>query len=97
MIIRLFRATRADHLLCATGGSVPKMDEDTPEIAVVFLNAVVQRPNVRLIEKPQDMLLELTAAFTRNNFHEGDAFRNRLLYNPVQLFVDLTAVVVDVV
>ena len=73
------------------------MNEDTPEIAVVFLNAVIQRPTMRLIEKPQDMLLELAAAFTRNNFHQGDTFRNRLLNNPVQLLFDLAAVIVDVV
>ena len=73
------------------------MNEDTPEIAVIFLNAVIQRPNMRLIEKPQDMLLELTAAFARNNLHQGDAFRNCLLHHPVQLFFDLAAVIVDII
>jgi hypothetical protein len=77
--------------------SMPKMNEDTPEITVVFLNAVVQHPNMRLIEKPQNMLFELTAAFTRNNFHQGDPFCKRLLNDPVQLFVDLAAVIIDVV
>jgi hypothetical protein len=32
--------------------SMPEMDEDAPEIAIIFLNPVVQRSNVRLVEKP---------------------------------------------
>jgi hypothetical protein len=79
------------------GSSVPKMNENAPKIAIVFLDPVVERPNMRLVQKAQNMLLELTAAFTWNDFYQGNPLRDRLLDNPVQLFIDLLAAIVDIV
>jgi hypothetical protein len=39
---------------------VAKVDKDAPKVAVVFFKPVVERPNVRLIEKAQHSLLGLT-------------------------------------
>ena len=79
-----------------SGRSVPKMDEDAPEIAIVFLNAMVQRPNMRLIEKAQDMLLELPAAFTRDDLNQFNFPINGFFHNPIQFCIDLLATVVDI-
>ena len=76
---------------------VAKVDKDAPKVAVVFFKAVVERPNVGLIEKAQHPLLELTAALTGNNLNQGNPLVNRLLDNPVKLRLDPVIAVVDVV
>src|SRR5665648_318276 len=46
-----------------------KMDENSTEVFIIFLNPVVQLFNIGLIEKAQHSFLQLTATFTGNNFH----------------------------
>ena len=74
-----------------------KVDEDPPKVTVVFLDTMIERTNMPLIKKSQNVLLELTAAFARNNLHEGDPLGNRLLHNPVEFAVNLVAAIVDLV
>ena len=44
-----------------------EMHKNAAKIAIVFLHAVIQALDVRLVEKAQHMLLELPAAFTRDD------------------------------
>jgi hypothetical protein len=74
-----------------------EVDEDAPEVAIIFLDAVIECANMRLIEKPKYMLFELAAAFARNDLHQGNPLRNGLLHDPVQLGVNLIAPIIDVV
>ena len=74
-----------------------EMDKDTAEILVVLFDAMVQLADVRLIQKAQHFFLELPAAFARNNFDEINLFVNCFLHNSIELSVNLTAAIVDVV
>ena len=74
-----------------------KVDEDPPEVAVVFLDTMIEWANMSLIEKSQDVLLELTAALARNNLDEGNPLGHRLLNDPVEFTVKFVAAIVDLV
>jgi hypothetical protein len=73
------------------------MNENATKIFIVFLDAMVQLANVRLIQKAQDLLLELPAPFAGDNLDELNAFVARLLHDAVQFGVNLRAAIVDVV
>ena len=77
--------------------SVPKVDKDAAEVAVVLFHPVVQLADMRLIEETEDLFLELPAPFAGDDFDEIDLFVDRFLDDPVEFGIDLTAAVVDVV
>ena len=74
-----------------------EMDKDPPEILVVFLDAMIELANVALVKEAKHFLLELPAAFTRDDLDQRDAFVQGLLNDPIQLRIDLVASVVDFV
>ena len=74
-----------------------KMDEYTSKILIVFFEAMVERANVGLIEKAQDVLLQLAAAFAGDNFDQIDAAVHSFLDNSIEFFLDGISPVVDVV
>lgn len=76
---------------------VSEMNEYPAKVAVIFFKAVIERPDVGLIEKTQHPLFELAAAFARNNLDQGNPPVNCSLHNPVKFRLDPIAAVIDVV
>jgi len=73
------------------------MDEDPPEILVVFLNAVIERFDVFLLQKTQNALFELAAALAGDDLHYGDPLVERFPEDTVEFSVDGPALIKDVV
>jgi hypothetical protein len=73
------------------------MNEDASEVFVILLHTVIKRTYLWLVEKTQDTLLQLPAAFARNNLYQFDALVDCILHDAVEFDFDLVAVVVDVV
>jgi len=69
------------------------MNEDASEVFVILLHTVIKRAYLWLVEKTQDTLLQLPAAFARNNLYQFDALVDCILYNAVEFDFDLVAVV----
>lgn len=76
---------------------MPKMNKDASKILVVFLDAVIQLANARLIQKAQNFVLELSAAFAWDDFDEINFLVNGFLYDAIQFSVDFPAAIVNVV
>ena len=74
-----------------------EMDEDAPEIFVVLLDAMIQRPDVLLVEEAQHPLFELTAALAGDDLDEGGLLLDRLVDDAAQRTIDLVAPVENVV
>ena len=74
-----------------------EMDKDATKVAVVLFDAVIELADVGLIQKSQYLFLELPASFPGDNFDEINFLVERLLHNPIQLGVNLTTAVVNVV
>ena len=60
-----------------------EMNENAPEILVVFFDAMIELANVRLIQESQNLFLELPAAFARNDFDEIDFSVDSFLHDPI--------------
>ena len=73
------------------------MNKDAPKILIILLNPVIQLSDLLLVQKSEDALFELAAAFTGDDLYQGDAFFDRLLDDPVQFGINLSTTVVDVV
>ena len=79
-----------------SGGSLPaEVDEDPAEVVGVLVNAVVERLDLALVEKPKDALLQLTRSFARNDLDDLRLLGDRFIDDPSQGAVDLVALVVD--
>lgn len=76
---------------------VSEMNKYPAKVAVILFKAVIERPNVGLIEKTQHPLFELAAAFTRNDLDQRNPPVNCILHNPVEFRLDPVAAVIDVV
>jgi hypothetical protein len=50
----------------------PEMDEYPPVIFVILFDPVIQFFDMSLIEKSQNLLFELTAAFAGDDLDQGD-------------------------
>ena len=74
-----------------------EVDKDATKVAVVFLDAVVQGADMRLIQEAQDMLLELATAFAGNDLNQRDPLGNRLLHHTIKLALDPVAAIINVV
>ena len=74
-----------------------EMDKDAAKVAVVFFHSMIQFTNVRLVQEPQDLFLELSAALARDDLDKIDLLVDRLLHDPVEFGIDLAAAVIDVV
>lgn len=72
------------------------MNEYTPEILIVLFHTMIKLFNVSLIQKPQNLLLQLPTAFARDDLDEFDLPLNRFFNDPVEFRIDLVASVVDV-
>ena len=75
---------------------MPEMNKDAAKVLVVLFHSMIQLADVRLVQKPQDLFLELPAALARDDLHEIDLFVDRFLHDSVEFGVDLAAPVVDV-
>jgi hypothetical protein len=73
------------------------MDEDPAKVAIILFETMVQCTNMRLVQEAQHMLLELATAFTRDNFNQRNAFRNRFLHHPIELALDPIITIIDIV
>jgi hypothetical protein len=97
----LIRPVHLAWLVSAACGSAIRsefeVDKGTTEILVVLFDPVVQWADVRLIQKAQDFFLELPAAFAGNNLDQLNLLVKRGLHNAIELDVNLTAAIVDVV
>lgn len=72
------------------------MNEDTPEILVVFFDAVIHRFDMLLVEKSNHFFLQSSRSLPWNYLHEFDLLIHRFLYYAVEFGVDLPTLVVDV-
>jgi hypothetical protein len=54
------------------------VDEHSAEVVRVFLNPVIERLDVLLIEEPQNALLQLSGTLSRDDFDQGRLLRNGL-------------------
>lgn len=75
---------------------MPEVHEDSPEVLVVLLQAVIQTFDVLLFQKTNHLLLQLPAPLTGDDFHQCDAFLDRFLNHAVEFPVNLATAVVDV-
>ena len=73
------------------------MNEYPSKVLIVFFNAVVELLDMSLIQKAQDLLLELSAAFAWDDLNEFDLADNGFFDDAVQFRVNLIAFVVDLV
>src|SRR5215467_3781444 len=101
--------SRADHAIGGpwrrTGGgggcgsvlSPPEMDEEPPEVPGVFLDAMVERLDLLLLQEPEHPLLELPRALARDDLNQRSLLRHRLVDDRLQGPVDVLPAVVDVV
>lgn len=74
-----------------------EVDEDPPEIFVVFFQAVIEGTDVGLIEKAQDVLFQLAAALAGDDFDQIDAVVYSFLDDPIQFSLNAIPPIVDVV
>lgn len=74
-----------------------EMDKDATKVAIVFLDPVVQRADVGLVEETQNLFLERAAPFARNDLDQVYFAINRLVDNVVERGVDLLPAVVNIV
>ena len=76
---------------------MPEMNKDSAKIFGVLFYPVVQRLDLFLIEKSQDVFLQLTAALARNDLDETNFLFYGLVNDGAQRSVNVAAAVVDVV
>ena len=76
---------------------MPEVDEYSTEVLVVFLQPVVKPFYLRFGEVPEDALFKLTGAFTRDDFHQRDSLIHSLPDNSLQLGVNVSRAIKDVV
>ena len=72
------------------------MDEDPSEILVVFFHTVIELFYFRLLQEPQHAFFQLSGTLTGNNFHQGDLFIDGFCYYPVELGIDGTAFIKNI-
>src|SRR5215468_6111493 len=77
--------------------SPPEVDEEPPEVLGVLLDAVVERPDLLLLQEPEHPLLELPRALARDDLNERRLLRHGLVDDRLQRPVDVLPAVVDVV
>ena len=74
-----------------------EVDEYPAVVLIVLLHTVIQLLDMSLIEKTQDLLLELPAPFTGYDINKCDLFVKCFFNDAVQFRIDLIALVVNVV
>ena len=74
-----------------------EMDKYSPEVFIVLLEAMVKFFDVPLIQKTQDFLLELAAAFAGDDLDQLYFLVDGFFHNAIQLCFDLVAAVIDIV
>src|SRR4051794_25769010 len=74
-----------------------EVDEDPTEVVRVLLHPVVERLHLFLLEEAQDPFLQLAGPLPGNDLDERRPLRHGLVDDLPQRFVDLPAMVVDVV
>ena len=77
--------------------SEAEIDEKTPEILTVVLDAVVQGFDVGLLQKALYFFTQLAAAFPGYDLHLADLFFDGIIKGLLQGLVDRLAVVVNIV
>lgn len=73
------------------------MDEHSPEVVRVLLDAVVESLDLLLVKETQHPFLQLAAAFSRDDLDRRRFDPDRLIEDVSERPVDLVAPVVDVV
>jgi hypothetical protein len=73
------------------------MDKDPAEILIVFLYAMIEIFNFRLLQKTYHMFLQLPAAFARDDLNEWDLLPHSFFNNPAKLCFDRLRLVKDIV
>jgi hypothetical protein len=74
-----------------------EVDEDPPEVFIVLLEAVIKLFDMSLVQKAQDLFLELSTAFAGDDLDQFDLPVDCFLHNAIQFCIDLFAAIVDVV
>ena len=64
------------------------MHEYPAEILIVLFDAVIQLFYLRLLQKPQNVLLQLAATLTRNDLHERDPFLDSFRDDTIKFRLD---------
>ena len=60
-----------------------EVNEYPAVVLIVLLHTVIQLFDVSLIEKAQDLLLELSASFAGDDFHQRDLLVHGFFYDAV--------------
>ncbi len=74
-----------------------EVDEEATEIFAVLLDAVVERFDLFLLEEPQNVFLELSRSFARNDLDHRRVLLHCFFDNIVQRFVNIAPFIEDVV
>ena len=73
------------------------MNENSTKIVRILLHAVILRLDVLLIKESQNTLLQLSAAFSRDDLDQFDLLLDRLVDDAPQRRIDVPTTVVNVV
>jgi len=65
-----------------------KMDKDTAEIFVVFLDPVVKLPYSRLIQEAQDAFFQFPAPLASDDLQQGNPLAQGLIHDPAEFGID---------
>lgn len=76
-------------------GSVLESHKQTAEILAVLINTMILGLDVLLFQKADHLLLQLSAALSRNDLNDRDAFLHGLVNNIVQGLIYFPALVED--
>jgi MoxR-like ATPase len=75
---------------------MPEMHKDSTVIFGVFFKSMILAADVRLVEKAQHFLFELPTAFARDDLYQFDFAIDRVFDDAVELRIDLSTTVVNV-
>lgn len=74
-----------------------EMDEDAPEVFIIFFDPVIERADVLLIEKAQDFLFERAAPFAGDDLDQFNFLGDGFLNDAIQFHLDFVAFVINIV
>lgn len=74
-----------------------EVDEDPSEVLIILFEAMIELFDMSLVQETQYFFLELPTTFARNDLNEFYFPVNRFLHDAIQLRVNLSAAVVDIV
>lgn len=75
---------------------MPEVHENAAEIFVVFLYPMVEAFYLRLGQKTQHVLFQLTLPLAGDDLYQSDPLTDRLLDDPVKLIIDQPSLIKNI-